>query len=377
MSAADGNIEVMFLRQMGDDPFVATPERPEQVKEVAGRIARFISEARTTLDIAIYDFRLQDDAAAVIADALRERAKNNVVIRIIYDAATDPGGDTVPTAAPAHLEADRKPPGTETFVRSFADIAQVKGITGYRVLMHSKYLIRDGASADAAVFTGSANYTNDSWGLQENNLLQLRSQVLASYYGKDFADLLSTGKIIERTADRDVDSLLVAGVPLTIAFAPGQSPAIVKEIVGAITAARQRLYVASVVLSSGPILAALSEAIDRGMPLAGLYDGPQMDQVRRQWTAAYVGADKINTWDKVSGHLVRKNSLPYDRNKPHQPHNFMHNKLVIADDVIVTGSFNLSNHAMGNAENVLLIRDAGIASAYEAYIQQLMARYRG
>jgi phosphatidylserine/phosphatidylglycerophosphate/cardiolipin synthase-like enzyme len=87
----------------------------------------------------------------------------------------------------------------------------------------------------------------------------------------------------------------------------------------------------------------LSEAIDRGMSCAGIYDGPQMD---RQWQSARVGADKINTWDKVAGHLVRKNSLPYDRNKPHQPHNFMHNKLVIADDVVVTGSFNLSNHAL-------------------------------
>ena len=83
-----------------------------------------------------------------------------------------------------------------------------------------------------------------------------------------------------------------------------------------------------------------------------------MDQVRRQWQAAHVGADKINTWDKVARHLVRKNSLPYDRNKPHQP------------------SFNLSNHAMGNAENVLLIRDATIASTYEAYILQLVAKYR-
>jgi phosphatidylserine/phosphatidylglycerophosphate/cardiolipin synthase-like enzyme len=54
----------------------------------------------------------------------------------------------------------------------------------------------------------------------------------------------------------------------------------------------------------------------------------------------------------------------------------MHNKLVIADDVVVTGSFNLSNHAMGNAENVLLIRDAGIASKYEAYIQRVVAKYR-
>jgi phosphatidylserine/phosphatidylglycerophosphate/cardiolipin synthase-like enzyme len=129
------------------------------------------------------------------------------------------------------------------------------------------------------------------------------------------------------------------------------------------------------VLSSGPILAALSEAIDRSMRCGGIYDGPQMDQVRRQWQAAHVGADKVNTWDKVASHLVRKNSLPYDRNKPHQPHNFMHNKLVIADDVVVTGSFNFSNHAMGNAENVLLIRDAAIASKYEAYVLQVMARY--
>lgn len=376
VSAAGGNIEIMFLRQRGDDPFISTPERTAQIGEVASRIARFISEARSTLDIAIYDFRLRDEAAAIISDSLRERARNKVVIRIIYDATTEPDGDIVPATSPVRLEADKKAPGTETFVRSFADIAQIKGVTGYRVLMHSKYLIRDGNADEAAVFLGSANYTNDSWGLQENNLLQVRSRPLAFYFSKNFTDLFTAGRIAERPAVRDVDVIRVADVPVTLAFAPEQSPAIIKEIVGAITAARQRLLVASVVLSSGPILAALSEAIDRGMSRAGICDGPQMDQVRRQWQAAHLG-DKINTWDKVAGHLVRKNSLPYDRDKPNQPHNFMHNKLVIADDVVVTGSFNLSNHAMGNAENVLLIRDADIASKYEAYVLQLMAKYGG
>jgi phosphatidylserine/phosphatidylglycerophosphate/cardiolipin synthase-like enzyme len=365
----------MLLQQVGSDPFTPTLERAAQISEVANRIARFISEAHATLDIAIYDFQLRDDAAEIMTDALRERAKNNVVIRIVYDAATELGDDTVSTVSPANVEADRKPPGMESFVRSFSDIAQIKGITGYRVLMHNKYIVRDGNSAEAAVITGSSNYTNNSWGLQENNLLCLRSQLLASYYSKVFTDLLSTGRVVESSIDRDGDIVRVAEVPVTVAFAPEQSSAIVKEIVGAIAAARRRLLVASVVLSSGPMLAALSEAIDRGLKLGGIYDGPPMDQVRRQWVAAQVGADKINTWDKISNHLVRKNSLPFDRNKPHQPHNFMHNKLVIADDVVVTGSFNLSNHAMGNAENVLLIRDAGIASKYEAYIQQVMAKY--
>jgi phosphatidylserine/phosphatidylglycerophosphate/cardiolipin synthase-like enzyme len=374
-SLAGGDIEVVFLQQTGRDPFTATPERTAQVSEVAARIARFIGEARTTLDIAIYDFRLRDDAAKIIADTLRAQARKGVVIRIAYDHATDPGGDGVPATSPGHLEADQKPPGTDSFVRSFADVAQVKGIAGYRVLMHNKYIVRDADTAEAAVFTGSSNYTNDSWGLQENNLLCLRSQQLALYYARDFGDLWSRGAIVDSTGAHDTGTVHVNDVPVTIAFTPGESPAVVKEIVGAITAARHRLYVASVVLSSGPILAALSEGIDRDLPLAGLYDGPQMDQVERQWKAAHVGADKGNTWEKVANRLVRKNSIPYDRYKPNQPHNFMHNKLVIADNIVVTGSFNLSNHAMGNAENVLLIQSEEIARKYEEYIQRLMAAY--
>ncbi len=374
-SFADGAIEVTFLQQQGRDPFVAPPERTAQIKDVANKIAGFIGGAKSTIDIAIYDFRLHDEAAAIVADGLRSAARNGVRTRIAYDNATTLGADVIPAAAPSQLEFDQKPMGAESFVRSFADVAQVKGITGYRVLMHNKYIVRDVESADAAVFTGSSNYTNDSWGLQDNNLLCLRSQQLAAYYAKDFTDLWSRGKIVELTGYRDAGTVRMNGVPVTIAFTPGESPAVLKEIVGAIACARNRLYVASVVLSSGPILAALSEAVDRGLPLAGVYDGPQMDQVERQWKAANVGADKLNTWQKVARHLVRKNSIPFDRQNPSQPHNFMHNKLVVADQIVVTGSFNLSNHAMGNAENVLLIEDAAIAESYARFIQRLIASY--
>ena len=62
---ADGNIELMFLQQMGRDPFVPKPERTAQVVEVASRIARFIGEAATSIDIAIYDWRLHDEPAAI------------------------------------------------------------------------------------------------------------------------------------------------------------------------------------------------------------------------------------------------------------------------------------------------------------------------
>ena len=128
----------------------------------------------------------------------------------------------------------------------------------------------------------------------------------------------------------------------------------------------------SVVISSGPILAALSEAMDRGLALTGLYDGPQMEQVMRQWIAGHVGPDKIHAWEKVSRALQPKRSLPYD---PGKPHNFMHNKVLVADDAVVTGSFNFSSHAMNNAENALVIRSPELADAYESYIRGLASAY--
>jgi phosphatidylserine/phosphatidylglycerophosphate/cardiolipin synthase-like enzyme len=335
---------------------------------VATQIADFVGSARTTLDIAIYDFRLHDEAAAIVAAALRERAKAGVAIRIAYDAAAE--ADRPP---PEH---DRKPPGTEPFVASLVDAATTRAITGYRVLMHNKYIIRDGVAADACVLMGSSNFTNDSWGLQENNILTLRSAPLARFYAADFSELWSRGKIVEKTGAHDGGTTQIGDASITLAFTPGGSATALKEIVGAIAGARSRLLVASVVISSGPILAALSEAIDRRLSLAGLYDGPQMDTVVRQWKSTPVGADKTNTWEKVADRLVGKDSIPYDSAKPHQPHNFMHNKLVVTDDIVCTGSFNLSNHAMGNAENVLVIRHKELADRYAAYIGELIETYR-
>ena len=373
---SDHAIEVVFLQQQGNDPYTEIPERTAQAIAVASRIARFIGEAEATLDIAIYDFRLHGEPASMISDALRSRSKAGVNIRIAFDATTDPGLQAPPTQTPVLVEADKKPPGTESFVCSLNDVASLKAITGYRALMHNKYIVRDALSSHAAVLTGSANYTNDSWGLQENNLLFVESQPLAAHYAQDFSEFWSRGRIRDTPGTGDVEKVSIGDVGAAIGFTPADSPAVLKEIVGAIAGARTTLRVASVVLSSGPILAALSEAIDRGIALDGLYDGPQMDQVERQWRAAHVGADKVNTWEKVAQRLARKDSIPFDGHKPEQPHNFMHNKLVLADDRVIMGSFNLSNHAMGNAENVLLIKDAALAEQYGAYLTALIAKYR-
>ena len=54
----------------------------------------------------------------------------------------------------------------------------------------------------------------------------------------------------------------------------------------------------------------------------------------------------------------------------------MHNKVLVVDDVVVTGSYNLSHSATENAENVLMIHDVELANRYGAYVDAMVGRYR-
>jgi phosphatidylserine/phosphatidylglycerophosphate/cardiolipin synthase-like enzyme len=53
----------------------------------------------------------------------------------------------------------------------------------------------------------------------------------------------------------------------------------------------------------------------------------------------------------------------------------MHNKVVVCDDNVFTGSYNLSRSATQNTENVLIIHDTQIADQRAAHIDQLVTTY--
>ena len=371
---AGGAIEAILFQQAGAEPGTPDAQREAQIEAVADYIASFIRGASATLDIAAYDFRLHGSAADKVKAALRERAAAGIAIRILFDAASAAGQGN------EHGN-DLAPGGTADFLDQVQDAAQLKGITGFdehhpgkHVLMHNKYIVRDALTPAAAVLTGSANFTNDAFGLQENNILVLRSHDLASYYTTDFDDLWNAGEILPSSGLRDTGTVHIGGAPVTVSFAPGEGQSITREIVQAIEAANGTITVASMLFSSGPILAALSEAIDRGVTIEGVCDGTQMEGVVQQWRQSGVGADKINTWEKVSAHLSLKPSIKY---APDVPHNFLHIKTLVTGNTVVTGSFNFSNSARGNAENVLVIRDGALASGYRKFIQSLIARYKG
>jgi phosphatidylserine/phosphatidylglycerophosphate/cardiolipin synthase-like enzyme len=53
----------------------------------------------------------------------------------------------------------------------------------------------------------------------------------------------------------------------------------------------------------------------------------------------------------------------------------MHAKVVVADDFVFTGSYNLSHSGEENAENVLEIEDHGVAGQLASFVDDVRGRY--
>jgi phosphatidylserine/phosphatidylglycerophosphate/cardiolipin synthase-like enzyme len=351
-------ITATFLEQGGQQP-----------SEVATLLAAFFRAARSTLHLAIYDFRLSDSLAAPVVDALRDRVSAGVEVRIAYDA----GKPLVPFQ---QASADPAPPGTARFVSQLGSGMLAKPITGgdphLPKLMHHKYVIRDGKSPLAAVWTGSTNFTDDSWEYQENNIIRIDSPALCAYFDNDFEELWLRGDIAT-SGVHDTGTVRVDGKAVGVAFAPGQGRSIDHEIAHWIAAARHRLKICSMLITSGAILGALGDALDhrRVSEFGGVYDATQMESVFDQWRGT-PAEWKTKAFEHIAGGLAGKRSTPF---QPDSCHDFMHNKIVIADNTVITGSYNLSHSATENAENVLFLHDAGLADEYNAYVDRLVERY--
>jgi phosphatidylserine/phosphatidylglycerophosphate/cardiolipin synthase-like enzyme len=237
--------------------------------------------------------------------------------------------------------------------------------------MHSKYMIRDGD----AIWMGSANFTLEAWSVQDNNIVILEDAAqLASYYQTDFNELWAHGRLAG-TGLHDRGLVRVGGTSVSVAFSPGDGADLEATLAGLLAATRHDIQIASMVISSGPILGALVEALARGVTVAGVYDGPQMDAVQACWAnpgGALSANGKPAAWAQVKRCLVAKPSTPFHSGQANASCNLMHNKTLVLDGAaVVTGSFNFSDNAARNAENVLVLHDAGLAGQYADYIENL------
>jgi phosphatidylserine/phosphatidylglycerophosphate/cardiolipin synthase-like enzyme len=334
---------------------VHTLEDGAQPPEAIGeRLVDWLAAASRSLDLALYDVRLPGPVGDAVAEALRAAMRRGVRVRLAFNDDT-PGPDPRPFEPP--------PPITERHVLEELG-AELKGIPGWRDLMHHKYVVRD----EAAVWTGSMNWTLDSWTRQENVIATVEDPTVARAYARDFGQLWESGTV---GASGNFDTESANG--LRPWFTPGRGRALSHRIAERISAARRRVRIATPLVTAGPILAALNEVIaEESVDIAGVCDATQTRQVFRQWAqnprSRWKGPLLTGALEVFSG----KRSTPYESGSVHD---FMHAKVTVADDVVFLGSFNLSRSGELNAENVLEIVDPALAERLAAWIDGLRARY--
>jgi phosphatidylserine/phosphatidylglycerophosphate/cardiolipin synthase-like enzyme len=327
----------------------------QSAEEIAARVVQFIRPATKTLEVALYDLRLPGAPGDAIAAELRAASGRGVSVRLIYN---------VDSGRPSALH---PPPSTRPELLEALPI-ETRPVPGVPDLMHHKYAVRDGE----AVWTGSANWTTDSWTRQENVLLSVESKGLADAYTQDFdglwerPDVEKSGRVEPTMVD------LGGGVTARAWFTPGHGPDLSQAIASAIGAA-SRVRIASPVITSGPVLGTLAEiAGEKGRDVAGIVDEPQIDAVFGQWESS--SQWKIPLLAKVLTELPfsGKPSTPWG---PATTHDFMHAKVTVADDVVFVGSFNLSRSGEKNAENVLEIHDPALADRMARFVDSIRGRY--
>ncbi|MGH9693738.1 MAG: phospholipase D-like domain-containing protein, partial [Bryobacteraceae bacterium] len=266
---------------------------------------------------------------------------------------------------------DPAPPGTGAFIESLG--YPWRRIAGMK-LMHDKFIVRD----RQAVWTGSTNLTDDAFTIMENNVVEIDSPMLADFYLRDFEQLWEkenfehTGKIKTMPVP-----LVFAGKPASarVFFSPGLGFTIDAEIARRVRAAQERIRICSLLLNSGTLIGALGEVLRAGrVKVDGVYDRTQMEDVYRQWATVPSNHWKIPALHDLIARagLIGKNSTPYT---PTGRHDFMHNKILVIDDTVITGSYNFSRSAEFNAENILFIESAALAERYSSYIEHLIRKY--
>jgi phosphatidylserine/phosphatidylglycerophosphate/cardiolipin synthase-like enzyme len=252
-----------------------------------------------------------------------------------------------------------------------------KPIPGVPDLMHHKYVVRDAGTPQSSVLTGSTNWTNDSWTREENVVFTVASSEVASSYRQNFEELWNTPVVAASGRISPPWTPLADGTRVRPYFCPGRGLKLVHAISRSISSAQRRIRICSPVITSGPILGTLAEVTEHGGPnISGVYDATQMDEVQRQWSGQPGTSWKIAAFRNIIA-AVRfgsKRSTPYAKGSVHD---FMHAKIVVADDYVYAGSFNLSHSGEQNAENVLQIESAQVADLCAAYIDRVAARYGG
>jgi len=328
--------------------------------KVVPHLVQFIQGAKHSLDVAIYDMKNKDVLRAL------KKMSSTVQLRILYD------GGKGSKVGGASTTVDPKPPTQKAIADAgLAKFAQPVHDIG-RHLMHNKFIVRDGAS----VWTGSGNFTNGGLLLQDNNFMVIDSPPLTAAYAKVFGELAAPGHPAAHTKGLtgSPTTVKVGAITITVFFSTqfAEAETIETAITDQLKGAKKVRLMAMLASDQG-ILKSLF--LLKGTDIKGILDPHMMKNVIKPPKGKSKIDPKLFWFANGDKRFVAAPSHAFiskgDKN------DFMHNKVMIIDDkVVIAGSYNFSENAELNDENILIIQSPAVATAFNTYFNALFAQYK-
>lgn len=288
----------------------------------------YIHDAKISIHIASFEFDLTPVAEALIAAHQR-----GVDVRWVTD---DESG----------LEADSEPGHGQFAMLRKAGIEIRSDHRG--ALMHNKFWIFDGT----ITWTGSTNITESGIFKQNNNVIVIRSPEVAAMYEREFEEMWE-GKFGSRSPSTvDQQRIHLAGSQIQVLFSPEDQ--VMPVLIGLMENAQKRIHFMAFSFTENALGEAMLQRVGSGVEVKGIFERTGSETEFSELPKFF-----------CRGVEVRQDGNPY----------FMHHKVIIVDDTVITGSLNFSsNAAQSNDENVIVITHADIAARYEEEFQRLWAQ---
>jgi phosphatidylserine/phosphatidylglycerophosphate/cardiolipin synthase-like enzyme len=310
--------------------FFTTPKYPDNPADhhdgVDVQLTKFINTAKTSLDMAIYQFDLAD-----ATQALLNARQRGVTVRVATDI------DILDDAKenPSFLKLKK------------AGIPVVGGNSDG--IMHNKFIVVDGQ----AVWMGTWNFTDNDTYRYNNVGLWIQSPELAKNYTAEFEKLFVDHNFGNRKQTRPVQhELTIDGLRVENYFTPADDAT--AAIVTRLKQAAKSIHFMAFSFTTDALGQAMLDRAKAGVEVRGVFENTGSDTSFSEF-----GRLKKAKLD------VLQDGNPY----------LMHHKVIIIDgQTVVVGSFNFSDNAQNqNDENLIIVDSPALAQLFEAEFLRVYA----
>jgi len=301
--------------------------------DLEAALVDFIDAARSELCVAVQELE-QESVARALTSARARGVRVRVILERRYLRSDKPPAD--PFGPGGTFDENRRLLGA--LLRAGIEVT----IDLNPATFHQKFIVRDaaGSSTQAAVLTGSTNFTPTGLHSNLNDIVVIRGRRTATVYHEEFEEMWEgTFGVLRERRDRAPAEYRPSKVRVKVLFGPDHGPEM--EIMKQMLKATRRIDFAMFTFTdSSGIDDTLRAMASSGVQVRGILDRGQGNQ----------------TWAATHGLLGRPNiDLYLSDNRG--PLNKLHHKLTVIDDeIVIIGSFNFTLPATNlNDENIAVI----------------------